>query len=101
MGDSLIDETVIVFANKVTNVPFSFNLTLDKQPVDDKEDSMGHKSIPPIDDIYKVEEIMVDTFFNVDASVFMERVPEIEATYYVYATNNLMKSNVIEIKIAP
>ncbi|VAW59610.1 hypothetical protein MNBD_GAMMA08-2632 [hydrothermal vent metagenome] len=100
LGSNLTEETTIVFVNKKTNIPFSFNLVPDKEPVEG-----GRKDVPDnlpelsVENIIKEEDVMIIKHFNVDALMFNDNFPDEEAVYMVYGVNRSLKSNVIEIEI--
>lgn len=100
LGGNLIKETTIIFVNKKTNVPFSFNLIPNKEPI-----TGGRKDIPDnlpelsAVNILKPEKTIIGTYFNIDALMFSDDFPNEEAVYIVYAINRSLKSNVIEVEI--
>ncbi len=93
-GGKLIENTVLVFVNKETNKNFSFNLTPDKEPVDDPNTPLPQSTAEV------AAEYTVRTYFNIDALQFYPDFPKLSATYFVYATVLDIKSEVVEVQIS-
>lgn len=101
LGSRLIEETVIVFTNIKTHQSVSFNLVPNKDRVDGPRPKLISGDYPELapDKILNHEDIMTETYFNVDVFYFKPDFPKVPARYHVYALNRGIKSNVIEIEI--
>lgn len=100
LGNNLMEETVLVFVNKDTGEPFSFNLVPDKNAVNGGLKSINENSAGlSVNKMLKIEKTMVLSYFNIDAIMFESHFPDIAAKYIIYATQHNLKSNVIEIKV--